>query len=254
MFGFRKEHKTPARGWFWILNVPAKSESWKNPNRQCSAVFSHIDNINGCHLCDECMKLIWPNVCHKLESILWLIGQVCWLTTEMSGLPILAKCKHVQTMRILQIILQLIQALPFCFDGRPNKGLNLETVALPFYSPSRNNFPRIFWACPSPSHAMLHPNYEQFDFLCIFGPSGCVPVWMYFSILHDVSHSVFCFAMMNLPWFLFCLPASVLFHWNVVRAAKWFLKSFFDFLKWLNHPIGGDLHRIYRIGHLFHMV
>ena len=63
---------------------------------------------------------------------------------RMSGLPILAKCKHFQTMRILQIILQLIQALPFCFDGRPNKGLKLETVALPFYSPNRYNFPRIF--------------------------------------------------------------------------------------------------------------
>ena len=29
MFGFRKKHKTPARGWFWILTAPAKSESWK---------------------------------------------------------------------------------------------------------------------------------------------------------------------------------------------------------------------------------
>ena len=169
---------------------------------------------------------------------------------RMSGLPILAKCKHFQTMRILQIILQLIQALSFCFDGRPNKGLKLETVSLPFYSPNRNNFPRIFEHVLLRHTPCFNPSYEQFDFLCIFGPSGCVPEWMYFSILHYVSHSVFCFAMMNLPWFLFCLPASVLFHWNVVRAAKWFLKSFFEFLKSLNHPVV-DLHRFYRIGHLF---
>ena len=98
---------------------------------------SHIDNMNGCHLCDECIKI---NLACRLSQA-W----VHFVTDHgMSGLPILAKFKHFQTMRILQIILQLIQALPFCFDGRPNKGLKLETVALPFYSPNRNDSPRIF--------------------------------------------------------------------------------------------------------------
>ena len=42
---------------------PAKSGSWNKPSR-CPR-----DNIVGSHLCDECMKSILPNVCHKLLSI-----------------------------------------------------------------------------------------------------------------------------------------------------------------------------------------
>ena len=40
------------------------------------------DNIGGDHLWNECRKLIVPIVCHMLESILWQIVPVCWLTTE----------------------------------------------------------------------------------------------------------------------------------------------------------------------------
>ena len=39
-----------------------------NRNDNVVPCFSH-DNIVGSLLCDECMKLILPNVFHKLESI-----------------------------------------------------------------------------------------------------------------------------------------------------------------------------------------
>ena len=40
------------------------------------------DNIGGNHSRNECMKLIVPIVCHMLESILWQIVPVCWLSTD----------------------------------------------------------------------------------------------------------------------------------------------------------------------------
>ena len=43
---------------------------------------AHMTIVDGNHLCNECRKLIVPIVCHMLESILWQIVPVCWLTTE----------------------------------------------------------------------------------------------------------------------------------------------------------------------------
>ena len=171
---------------------------------------------------------------------------------RMSGLPILAKCKHFQTMRILQIILQLIQALPFCFDCRPNKGLKLETVALPFYSPNRNDISRIF------EHVLLRHTpcfipvmnnltfsvslvlLEAFQNECIFHLALCVSQCLL--LCHDE------FAMVS--FLSSCLGS---FSLERSTSCQVILEVFFEFLKWLNHPIV-DLHRIYRIGHLFHMV
>ena len=95
--------------------------------------FPH-DNIDGSHGCDGCRKLVWPNVGHKLQSILWLIGQVCWLTTGCQVYQFWPNTNILrQIVNILPIILQLIQALLFWFDDRPNKGLTLCAVALSFF-------------------------------------------------------------------------------------------------------------------------
>ena len=40
------------------------------------------DNFGGNHLCDGCRKLIVPNVCHRLVSILWQIMPIYLMTTE----------------------------------------------------------------------------------------------------------------------------------------------------------------------------
>ena len=82
-----------------------------NPNRQMLCGVSHM--TNGGHLCDECMKLIWPNFCHKLESIFWLLVQVCRLTTECQVYQFVPSTSiSEQFVCILWTILQLIQVPP----------------------------------------------------------------------------------------------------------------------------------------------
>ena len=97
---------------------------------------------------------------------------------------------------------------------------------------------------------MLHPSYEQFDFLCIFGPSGSVPEWMYFSILLHVSHSVLLLCHDEFAMVSFLSSCLGSFSLERSTSCQVILEVFFEFLKWLNPPIG-DLHRIYRIGHVF---
>ena len=42
-------------------------------------------NFDGSHVCNGCWKFVWPNVGHKLESILWLSGRVYWLLGLLTG-------------------------------------------------------------------------------------------------------------------------------------------------------------------------
>ena len=102
-----------SRSWFRVLKITRKSLSAGiNPIDNAEPCYLH-DNIVGRHLCDECMKLFWPNVFHKLESIWWLIGQVCGLTIECQVhqfVPYASISRHF--LSIVFIILQLIQVLP----------------------------------------------------------------------------------------------------------------------------------------------
>ena len=108
-------------------------------------VWSLVLLINGSHGCDGYRKLVWPHVGHMHQFILWLIGQVCWLTTECLVCYFWPNTNILrQFVSILQIILQLIQALVSLSDDLPNQDLELCTVALSFYSPTHITFPRIF--------------------------------------------------------------------------------------------------------------
>ena len=49
-------------------------------------------------LCDECMKSILPIVCRMPESILWLLQQICWQTTECLVFQFVPSKKHFKTI------------------------------------------------------------------------------------------------------------------------------------------------------------
>ena len=78
MFGFRKNIRLTPEGDF-ESSRPQQSLSLEKILIDNAVLCFPHGNIDGSHVCDGCWKLVWPNVGHKLESILWLIGRVCWL-------------------------------------------------------------------------------------------------------------------------------------------------------------------------------
>ena len=83
-------HRIPPDDDFESSRSPAKSESWNNLIDNVEPHCPH-ENIGGSHLWNECRRLIVPIVCHMLESVLWQIVPVCWLTDHrMSGRPLRA--------------------------------------------------------------------------------------------------------------------------------------------------------------------
>ena len=67
-----------------ISNLPSLQQS---PSLGITPICNvELDNTHGnivdSHFCDECMRLILPNVCHKLWSMLCLLEQVCLRTME----------------------------------------------------------------------------------------------------------------------------------------------------------------------------
>ena len=122
------------------------------------------DNIGGNHSWNECRQLIVPVVCHMLESILWQIVPVCWLTTEcqvdqfVPGTSIL-----IQYGSKLPTIHLNFPVLPFWFGDRPNKDEKLCTVA-PFFC----QFAIPFHAFSSMSFHVVGPHWS---FCARFVPS-----------------------------------------------------------------------------------
>ena len=81
MFGFQRYTRLRPR---LILIPQGRKQSLSlgiNPVDNAESCHPH-DKIVGSHLCDECTKLILPNVCRKPESNLWLLLQNCWQTKE----------------------------------------------------------------------------------------------------------------------------------------------------------------------------
>ena len=143
MFGFRIEHKTPSRGWFWILNVPAKSESWKNPNRQCSAVFPTLTILTVV----ICVMNVWN---YSGQTSVTSLSPFCDWSGKFVDWP-----QNVRSTNSGQV-----QAFPndahtsdnsptdssssFLFWWSSKQGLETWNSCSAFCSPNRNNCPRIF--------------------------------------------------------------------------------------------------------------
>ena len=104
-------------------------------------------NIDGSHVYDECRKSIWPNVCHKLESTLWLIGQVCWLSIECLVYQFWPNTNILrQFVSILLTILPPISILLLLWiDGHQCMALIPCEVVEPSCLPTHNIVPHISW-------------------------------------------------------------------------------------------------------------
>ena len=98
MLGFPKYIRLSPR----LISSPQSRQQIQSlgiyPIRQCWAVLPTWQYIVGSHLCDECMKLILPNVCHKL--CVHLVTDLASLLTDhwMSGPQIRAKYKQFKTI------------------------------------------------------------------------------------------------------------------------------------------------------------
>ena len=110
------------------------------------------DNVGGNHSWNEGRKLIMPVVCRMLESILWQIVPVCWLTTECQVDHFVhGTCNLIQYGSKLLTIHLYFPILPFWFGDRPNKDEKLCVVAPYFCLPIYNSITRIFERVP-PCH------------------------------------------------------------------------------------------------------
>ena len=70
------------RGRFWVFKVPSSVRVLgKFPIDSAVLSFPH-DNVVCNHSCYECRRSNESSVCHKLWSILWLLGPVCLRTKE----------------------------------------------------------------------------------------------------------------------------------------------------------------------------
>ena len=103
------------------------------------------DNIVGSHVCDECMKSILLIVCRMPESILWLLLQVCWPTTESLVFQVVpGTSMSRQIGDIFVAILQSIRVPLAWIDDHPNRDFKLCLTAPLSCLPARSIAQRIF--------------------------------------------------------------------------------------------------------------
>ena len=151
MFDFQKYTRQLLR---LILRPQDRQQSLSlETNPVCDVVqcFPH-DNIVRNRLCDECKKSALLIVCHMLESILWLISQACWPTTECQVVQFLPRTSiSRQPVSKLLTILQLIQVLPCLNWWSSKQGLEtLKNCSTLLFANSQYHSTH-FWACPSMS-------------------------------------------------------------------------------------------------------
>ena len=129
MFYFQKYTRHLQR---LILSPEDRQQSLSlETNPVCNAVpcFPH-DNIVKKRLCDECKKSVSLNVCRMPESILWLVSQACWPTTECHVVQFVPRTSiSRQFVSKLLTILQLIRVPPVWIDDNTSKDLKLCAVA-----------------------------------------------------------------------------------------------------------------------------
>ena len=140
MFDFQRHRKNHSEVDFESSRSPAANLNLgKNQIDNAEPCFPH-DNIAGSHLC-----AILPVVCHMPESILWLLLQVCWPTTECLVFRFVPNTSiSIQFVSKLLTILQMIQFLPVWIDDHPSKDSKLYFVAPLSYLPARNIVQRTF--------------------------------------------------------------------------------------------------------------
>ena len=148
MFGFRifiRLSQTSPQGRQQSLSLEM------NPVDNAVQCYPH-DNIVGIRLCDECVKSILPNVCHMPESILWLLLQVCWPTTECLVFRFVPS-----TSMSIQFVSKLFVSSPIdssssCLNWRSSKqGLDTLFHCSTFLFVSSKYRSTHFWECPSMS-------------------------------------------------------------------------------------------------------
>ena len=106
-------HNVPSEVDFESSRFHVKSESWNSPSLHCLAVL-HTYNTLCIRMCDGCKISNDLIVCHRPWSTLWRIVQAYLLTIEYQVIQFLPSISIPrQSVSILVISLQLIQALPF---------------------------------------------------------------------------------------------------------------------------------------------
>ena len=141
MFGFRKCTRVH------LMSILSLQGVLQNQNLEtiliCIVVlcFPH-NNIAWIHMCHECTRSNAPNVCHKLESILWSHERVRSLTIKYQDYQYepttdISEQFVSKLLRILQAILFLL-----LIGGPQGTVLRLCVVVALSESPVHNTFPR----------------------------------------------------------------------------------------------------------------
>ena len=145
MFGFQKYIRSLAK---LILSPQGRQQKLRlgiNPFDNAEPCYPH-DNIVGSHLCDDWIKFILPNVCHKLVSIWGLIQQIYWLTIA---------CRVYQFAPSTSILRQFVSILLISSSSlnwwSSKEGLETLCSCSVFSFANSQYLSTHLWSCPSMS-------------------------------------------------------------------------------------------------------